>query len=133
MCIFCDIVSRQSPADIIWENDDVVCFFPRKPEAYGHCLIVPRRHFDNIFDIDDATLKQEACAAKYLSAVLKKSLQARGVNLLHASGRAAGQSVGHFHLHLLPRYADDGLNAWPHLPKVKFNREELLQKIKCGL
>lgn len=55
------------------------------------------------------------------------------MNLLHASGRAAGQSVGHFHLHLLPRYADDGLNAWPHLPKVKFNREELLQKIKCGL
>lgn len=71
MCIFCDIVSRQSPADIVWENDDVVCFFPRKPEAYGHCLIVPRRHFDNIFDIDDATLKQVACAAKYLSAVLK--------------------------------------------------------------
>lgn len=93
MYIFCDIVSRQSPADIIWENDDVVCFFPRKPEAYGHCLIVPRRHFDNIFDIDDATLKQVACAAKYLSAVLKKSLQARGGEFV-ACQRPCSRTIG---------------------------------------
>ena len=111
-CIFCGIIAEKSPADIIYKDDDVLVFKPLNPIAKGHVLIVPKEHCENIFEIDPTILaKLTATAQKFARNAVEK-LNATGINLLHASGKDAQQSVFHFHFHLVPRYLNDGLDLW---------------------
>ena len=112
-CIFCEIVEKKATARIIAENDGALCFLILEPLTKGHCLVVPKKHFTDIFDIDESSLSEVAALAKEMSLLLKKKLGATGVNILHASGKSAQQSVFHFHLHIVPRFENDGLDAWP--------------------
>ena len=131
-CLFCDIVHQRCPARIIYQTETVICFLPRVPEAYGHTLIVPKKHVPDIYAASETLLGELMAAAKKLALHYRTQIQATGVNLLHASGAAAQQSVPHFHLHLLPRFDQDGLNAWPQLPKADFDLDALLQKLQLG-
>jgi len=131
-CLFCDIVHQLCPARIIYQTETVICFLPRVPEAYGHTLIVPKKHVPDIYAASETLLGELMAAAKKLALHYRTQIQATGVNLLHASGAAAQQSVPHFHLHLLPRFDQDGLNAWPQLPKADFDLDALLQKLQLG-
>jgi diadenosine tetraphosphate (Ap4A) HIT family hydrolase len=112
-CIFCDIVKGSVSSYKIYEDENSLCFLDVKPISRGHCLIIPKSHYENIYDIDENSLKQIIIIAKKVSKLLKKKLGADGVNILHASGETAQQSVLHFHLHLIPRYKSDDLDAWP--------------------
>lgn len=93
-------------------------------------LIAPNKHYENIFDIPEAELSHIAQFAKKMSIHLKERLGATGINILHASGLSAQQSVLHFHIHILPRFDNDRLDAWPRLEKKEYNREEIFEKIK---
>lgn len=109
-CIFCQIVKREIPSAIIWEDDNIFCFLDINPLTRGHTLIIPKEHYENVFDIE-ANLFQELMAkAQKIALVVKRVLKADGVNLLNASGAVAEQSVPHFHLHIVPRYLNDGLD-----------------------
>lgn len=112
-CVFCKIINGEIPANIIYENDKVLAFLDIKPISRGHTLIVPKKHYGDIYDITEDYLKEVVAAAKKISGAVKRGLGAEGVNILHASGVAAQQSVFHFHIHLVPRYRNDGLNTWP--------------------
>ncbi|MGV8169281.1 MAG: HIT family protein [Candidatus Nanoarchaeia archaeon] len=125
-CIFCKIAAKQVNSNIIYEDKNVVCFLDLHPVARGHCLVVPKKHYENVFDIDSEVLKSLAVAAKQVSAEIKSKLKAAGVNLLNASGKDAQQSVFHFHLHIVPRYENDGLNAWPESNYKETSFEELM-------
>lgn len=131
-CIFCNIINGSKKADIVFENEDAIVFLPKKMEAYGHCLLVPKRHCENVFDISEEDLCKVMMIVKMMSMMLSKNLGATGVNILHASGKDAGQSVGHFHLHIIPRFSDDGIDAWPKFEEMVVDKTELMKRLKNG-
>ena len=111
-CIFCKIINKESNADILFEGEEFLAFTPLHPITKGHILVVPKKHFENIFDIDENILADLIITAKKLSEVIVKEKGATGVNILHASGKDAQQSVPHFHIHIVPRFPNDGLDLW---------------------
>lgn len=129
-CVFCRLAAKEIPADIIYENDQVICFLPEKMEVFGHTLIVPKKHYADLYDIPESVLAELIGVAKKLALSYRQKINATGMNLLHASGRDGQQTVFHFHFHLLPRFRDDGLNTWPKLATVKVSRRELAEKLR---
>ncbi len=129
-CIFCKICAQTAPAKIIYRDDILTCFLPKEIEVYGHLLVVPNAHYENIFDIPEKELTRLTQFIKKISRHLQEKLGATGINILHASGKSAQQSVPHFHIHIFPRFDNDGLDAWPKLPKQEFNHDEILAKLK---
>ncbi|HAG53127.1 MAG TPA: hypothetical protein DCL21_05000 [Alphaproteobacteria bacterium] len=129
-CLFCKIVDKKVKAEIVYENAKTICFIPTDMEVKGHLLVTPKAHYETMFDMPEEELSELIATAKKVSVMLKEKLNAEGVNILHASGKAAQQGLDHFHMHILPRYADDNLDVWPDLPYLKFNKEEILEKLK---
>jgi len=111
-CIYCKIVERSAPATVVYEDDHMIGLHPPEQVSKGHTLLVPKIHSQDIFDIAEQDLIDLAKAAKHLSAQLVEDNQATGLNMVHASGKDAQQSILHFHIHLIPRYPDDGLDMW---------------------
>lgn len=108
-CIFCSIVAGEAPSVRIFEDDSVVAFLDIFPWARGHSLVIPRTHAATIFEIDPGDAEAVIRAALKIAPALKEAVGADGLNLLQSNGRAAWQTVDHFHLHLIPRWADDSL------------------------
>jgi len=132
-CVFCKIISGEIPANIVYENGKVLAFLDINPINRGHTLIAPKKHYEAIYDITEDYLKEVAVAAKKISRAIKRGLRAEGINILHASGEAAQQSVFHFHIHLVPRYKDDGLNAWPKGEYKEENPAKVAEEIRRAL
>lgn len=126
-CIFCKIVKGEIPSAKVFEDTDILVFMDVKPFTKGHCLVIPKEHFENIFDISKDLLQKITVVAKNISEKIKNSLQADGIRLSQSNGKVAGQDIMHFHFHIIPRYENDGLSVnptdTPHLPKADF--EEL--------
>lgn len=129
-CIFCKIVNGEIPSAKVFENENIFAFLDISPLNKGHCLIIPKQHFENIFDIDKDVLSKIIKIAKELAEKMKNNLGAKAVNLVNASGEEAEQGVFHFHLHVVPRYENDGLemNKWWQ-SKVKKPTPEDLRKL----
>ncbi len=111
-CIFCKIVARAIPSDGIYEDEVSYAFADIRPNTLGHTLVVPKTHSTNIYTIPDATLQHLIGVAKKIAIAAKQSLKADGVNIGMNNDAAAGQLVFHTHLHVIPRYANDGLVHW---------------------
>jgi len=108
-CIFCDIVSGNGPASIIYRDDLCTAFMDIQPVNSGHLLVVPNRHATQLGDLPPETGGQMFRVAQQIAAALRKSgVRCEGVNLFVADGEAAGQDVFHVHLHVIPRYVGDG-------------------------
>ena len=95
-CIFCEIAAGNIPAKKVFEDDDVIAFLDVNPASFGHTLVVPKQHVRNFMEADAATIGK----------VFQEKLGASGMNLLSNAGESAGQTVDHFHIHLIPRYDD---------------------------
>lgn len=108
-CIFCKIINKEIPAHKIYEDDSVFSFLDNRPVSKGHVLVIPKKHAKDIFDLDEETLKRISAVAKKIAQKMKDSLGVDGVNLYHASGVSAEQTVFHFHLHIIPRRKDDNI------------------------
>jgi len=108
-CIFCKIAKGEIPSAKIYEDEKVFAFLELNPLAEGHTLLIPKKHFQDIFDIDQGDLESLAAAAKKIALKLKEAFGAEGVNLVQRSGKAAEQGVFHFHLHIIPRKNGDGI------------------------
>ena len=111
-CVFCKIIGKEIASDVVFESEECLVFKPIDPITKGHLLIIPKIHYKDIFDIDEGALAALTITAKTMAANIARELEATGMNLLHASGKDAQQSVFHFHLHLVPRYPSDGLDLW---------------------
>ncbi len=111
-CIFCEIINKKVPAKIVFEDKEFLAFLPLEQVVMGHTLVIPKTHFENIFDINKDIFERLAGMAKTLAENIVKENTASGINVLHASGKDAQQSVEHFHLHIIPRYQNDGLDLW---------------------
>ncbi len=110
-CIFCKIANGEIPSTTIYENEEFRVFFDINPASKGHCLIVPKEHYSNIFDIDKETAGRLFSLATVVAGSLKKELNCEGMNIVQNNGEIAGQTVFHFHLHLIPRYTGDTVNV----------------------
>ena len=108
-CLFCRIVSGEIPATRVAEDDRTITFMDINPATRGHVLVVPREHSQDLLTIDPDDLAAVARAGQRIAAVMPERLGADGVNLLNSCGRAAWQTVFHFHLHVIPRYGADPL------------------------
>lgn len=108
-CIFCKIANGEIPSATIYEDNDFRVILDIAPAAKGHALILPKQHYDNLWELgEEETARVMALAAK-VSKAQKKALGCDGINVLQNNGTAAGQSVFHFHMHLIPRYENDGV------------------------
>ena len=114
-CIFCKIIKGLKPSLIVFEDEHSLAFAPKQNSilSKGHLIVVPKKHYETIYDIPEKTLFNVMKTVKYISQKLKSEFKAEGINILHASGIFAQQSVFHFHFHLIPRYFNDNLNMWP--------------------
>jgi|SRR5574344_1158065 histidine triad (HIT) family protein len=109
-CIFCKIADKKIPASILYEDEDVIAFLDNNPVSYGHCLVISKEHFDSFLSTPKSVMHKVYDVAQRIGQVEIKSLGAKGVNILTNCYEAAGQSVKHFHVHVIPRYdAPDGL------------------------
>lgn len=130
-CIFCKIISGECPSYKIYENDYVYAFLDISKDAYGHTLVIPKKHFTNIFDCNEKYLTEVIKAVK-LIADHYKNLGFKGVNILNASGQDAQQSVFHLHFHILPRTSKTEYNGFPVLPGTDEPLQSQLEKLKIN-
>ena len=107
-CIFCKIAAGEIPSKAIYEDDDFKVILDLGPATKGHALILPKAHAANLFELDDAVAAKVLVLAKKLALNMKEKLKCDGLNLVQNNGAVAGQTVNHFHLHLIPRYENDG-------------------------
>ena len=114
-CIFCKIIAGELPAQILDEDERTVTFMDISPATRGHALVVPRRHSRNLLEIEPEDLEATVLAAQRLARNVGERLGADGVNLMTSCGSAAWQTVFHFHMHVIPRYAGDPLRL-PWIP-----------------
>lgn len=114
-CIFCAIASRTGPAEVIEADDHAVAFLDISPATRGHTLVIPRRHADDLFEIDPEDLAHVTRMAQAVARRMPEALGCAGVNLLNSCGARAWQTVFHFHMHVIPRYEDDPLRL-PWIP-----------------
>jgi histidine triad (HIT) family protein len=116
-CIFCKIVAGELPATIVDEDERTLAFMDIAPATRGHALVIPRAHSGDLLSVDPNDLSAVALAAQRLAGNAKERLGADGVNLLNSCGRAAWQTVFHFHVHVIPRYEGDPLRL-PWVPSA---------------
>jgi histidine triad (HIT) family protein len=122
-CLFCKIVAGEVPAARVHEDERTVAFMDINPATRGHVLVVPREHAVDLLEVDPEDLAACARAAQVVARRQHERLSAAGVNLLNSCGRAAWQSVFHFHVHVIPRYEGDPLRLpWTPVPG---DREEI--------
>mgnify|MGYP001565595878 CR=1 FL=1 len=111
-CVFCKIINREIPAEIVDETDETIAIVPLEQVSKGHTLLIPKKHCESILDCDDETLCTLGKEAKRLAKMLIEKNGATGFNLLNANGKDAQQTVFHLHLHIVPRYSNDELDLW---------------------
>jgi histidine triad (HIT) family protein len=107
-CIFCKIANGEIPSKAIYEDEDFKVILDLGPATKGHALILPKEHAADLFELPEETAAKAMLLAKKLGKQMKDQLHADGLNLVQNNGEAAGQTVHHFHLHLIPRYENDG-------------------------
>lgn len=128
-CIFCKIINGDIPSYKIYENDKVFAFLDIACDAYGHTLVVPKKHCVNVLDCDKEYLDAVIEAVQLISRHYVDDCGFDGVNVFNASGKAAEQSVFHLHFHIIPRKSDDGLNMWPLSAKTDLDLAEIGKKL----
>lgn len=107
-CIFCKIANGEIPSATLYEDEDFRVILDLGPASKGHALILPKEHAANLYELPDELAARAMVVAKKVASVLKDGLKCDGMNIVQNNGEPAGQTVFHFHMHLIPRYKDDG-------------------------
>ena len=129
-CIFCKIAAGEIPSATLYEDDDFRVILDLGPASKGHALILPKEHYRNLYDIDDETLAKAALLAKKMVKKLTDVLGCDGYNIVQNNEPCAGQTVFHFHMHLIPRYEGDKVGLGWHMGELTDEvKEEILGKM----
>ncbi|MEE0954625.1 MAG: HIT family protein [Eubacterium sp.] len=110
-CIFCKIANGEIPSATIYEDDDFRVILDLGPAADGHALVIPKKHYANIYEMPDELAGKAMITAKKVVSFLKDALPCDGYNIVQNNGESAGQTVFHFHMHLIPRHNGDGVGV----------------------
>ena len=131
-CIFCKLANGDIPTNSIYEDGDFKVILDANPATKGHALILPKNHFANLLEADDDVLAKALPLAKKLANNMKAKLGCAGINVVQNNGEAAGQTVHHLHIHLIPRYEDDPdktLCGWSHQSFTEEETKEVVEKL----
>lgn len=130
-CIFCKIANGEIPSTTVYEDDDFRVILDLSPASKGHALILPKEHYANLYELPDEAASKVLIVAKNVVAKMTKALGCDGYNLVQNNGEAAGQTVFHFHMHLIPRKAgDQAVPEWEHLSLSDDEMKEICDKMK---
>jgi histidine triad (HIT) family protein len=115
-CIFCKIIAGDIPSTTVYEDDDFKAIMDISPAAKGHVIILTKKHCANLLELDDEIASKALIVARKIAKAQLEEFKCDGVNLLQNNGEAAGQTIFHFHIHVIPRYNNDDINIpWEHL------------------
>lgn len=134
-CIFCKLASGEIPTNTIYEDDMFRVILDAAPASKGHALIIPKEHYENIYEIDEEVAGEAMKLAKKMAAHMTEKLSCDGFNLLQNNGEVAGQTVFHFHLHLIPRYKgmkNDDILMWNHETFTEEEIKEICMSLKLS-
>ncbi len=133
-CIFCKIANGEIPSSTIYEDDLFRVILDLSPATKGHALILPKKHMANIFEMDEETAEKVFVLASRIAKAMKEALNCDGLNIVQNNGEIAGQTVFHFHMHIIPRYNDDGQQInWVPKTSEAAEREMIAEQIKNAL
>lgn len=133
-CIFCKIAAGEIPATTLYEDQDFRVILDLGPASKGHALILPKEHYANIYEIPDELAAKAIILAKKMAGVMTRALDCDGFNIVQNNGEPAGQTVFHFHMHLIPRYEDDQVGlTWNPGSLTEEDKEEVLRKVTAEL
>jgi histidine triad (HIT) family protein len=128
-CIFCKLANGVIPTNSLYEDDTVRVIFDASPASKGHVLIIPKQHFDNVYSLDDETAAHIFQVAVKVAGALKDALNLEGLNIVQNNGEIAGQTVFHFHMHIIPRYKGDTVNVGWKPGKIDDATVEEIQRL----
>ena len=130
-CIFCKIANGEIPAATIYEDDEFRVILDLGPASKGHALILPKEHAANIYELPDELAAKAMILAKKMATKMTEKLGCDGFNIVQNNGEVAGQTVFHFHMHLIPRYKNDGVGIqWKPGTLTDEVKAEILEKVK---
>ncbi len=130
-CIFCKIAAGEIPSATIYEDDDFRVILDIEPASKGHALILPKEHYANLYELPEELAAKVLIVAKKVIASMTEIVGCDGYNVLQNNGEVAGQTVFHFHMHLIPRYKDDDVTiGWKHGELTEELKAEILSKMK---
>lgn len=133
-CIFCKIANGEIPSSTLYEDDDFRVILDLGPATKGHALVLPKEHYANLCELDDSVASKALIVAKKVGTAMMKSLGCAGFNIVQNNGEAAGQTVMHFHIHIVPRY-DGGAKVicWEPGETTPEDMAEVVAKVKSAL
>ena len=130
-CIFCKIANGDIPSKTLYEDEDFRVILDLGPATKGHALILPKEHADNLYELPDETASKVFVLAKKLAMKMKEKLNCDGLNIVQNNGEVAGQSVFHFHIHIIPRYDEDDAHIkWTPGTQDTEGLEKIAAKVK---
>jgi histidine triad (HIT) family protein len=133
-CIFCKIANGEIPSNSIYEDEDFNVILDVAPASKGHALILPKVHFDNAYEMEEAYAAKVFPLASKLARAMKKALHCDGLNIVQNNEEAAGQTVFHFHMHLIPRYQGDEVDvSWKPHDSIADEQRVLVSEIRKEL
>lgn len=129
-CIFCKLANGEIPTATLYEDEDFRVILDASPASKGHALILPKEHYANLYELDDEVAAKVLVLAKKMITKLTDLLGCDGYNIVQNNGEAAGQTVFHFHMHLIPRYKDDQVGlGWTMGELTDADKEDILSRI----
>ena len=130
MCVFCDIINHKIPSKVVYEDDDVLAIWDISQVTKGHTLVMPKKHYANILEVDENTLQHCTSVVHKLAKQIVENTGAKGCNVLSNCGEIAGQSVDHLHFHIIPRYSSKDSIEIKFNPSPALDLDEVLQQVK---
>jgi histidine triad (HIT) family protein len=133
-CIFCKIIAKEIPAEILFENDSAIAILDVNPIHYGHALVIPKNHHKDFLEVPENELPGMMHAVHVVARAIVKSFDLRGFNFFSNNGTVAGQSVFHFHIHITPRYPDDNIRFVLQLKRYEGEEmKDVAAKIRASI
>ena len=137
-CIFCKIVRKQAPASVIYEDESVMAFLDIRPLNLGHTLVIPKEHYETIYEIPDELIGRIHKIVKRTALAMKRATEADGITVIQQNERAAGQEIFHLHVHVVPRYRGQKLPRFGEIQaadREKLNQaaEKIIQHLQSQL
>jgi len=130
-CIFCKIIEGQIPCTKVYEDEKILSFFSITPHNQGHTLVIPKKHYRNLIDMDEETVIALALAVQKITRAVYKGVKAEGINVITNNEAPSGQVIFHAHTHIIPRFANDGLEPWDkNTPYQEGEEEKMAEMIK---
>lgn len=124
-CVFCKIARKQASASLVYEDEKVIAFLDTKPLNEGHTLVIPKEHYETIYEIPEEQIAYLHRIVKRTALAVKKATRADGISIFQQNGKAAGQEIFHLHVHVVPRYEGQKLPRFGEIPEA--SREKLNQ------